>query len=747
MQISRLFSKHSTTLFFLIAGLGFTISTLVYLRGDDIVSNINQLVRNKIPAYDNLRLLNNQLSEQERYLYEFYATQDESVFDKGFKTANLLARNLVENLEDNTFTHEARELVNLQLMMITNAADNLHAALADDAQQWDTAREELLVISEARRNALPALLRLQQNVQREIYQKSLQANTNVQSVRYLVIAYSFAIAILIFIFARAINAYFNASNQRERLAMFPHRTPNPIITLDRHNQIVFSNPAYQRLTDKLGMSDATIWRQISEQLSKQQALAQSSAQGFRRFEVSLAGYALECELHWLSVQQEWDLHLTDITARKQAEKRLTYQATHHPDSGLFNEYQLQARLQTLFEEQQNSSLVLIQLRQHAQLLSSMGSQATKQLCSELGIGFSQLTSKIASPNSDVFHLGDHTFAIIFATTLTPDGLTSVLRQLFSYVEQYPRIQSHQLEIDAGVVNQTTLTAPDDMMRYAHMALERAAASDVAGWTVYDAQLGSQVERARQLIADMRDALQHDAFELYFQPQARLDNQQMVGAEVLLRWNKDGEFVSPGEFIPLAESCGLILPLGDWVLNKACQQAMQLFADAGREFVVAVNISPIQFSQRDFLDKVRHALQSSGMPAHLLELEITEGATMHNELDTISLLHELHDLGVMLSIDDFGTGYSSLSYLSRFPLHKLKIDQSFVRHLLSDPNYLSIVHSVIELGKSLNLTLIAEGVEEPKQAELLRELGCAEMQGYLYSRPLPYDQLLSFIQRH
>ena len=210
-----------------------------------------------------------------------------------------------------------------------------------------------------------------------------------------------------------------------------------------------------------------------------------------------------------------------------------------------------------------------------------------------------------------------------------------------------------------------------------------------------------------------------------------------GVEALSRWhNQQRGPVSPANFIPLAEETGLIVPIGEWVIRTACAQARQWQADGWPDMTMAINISPRQFRDKDLPELIRSVIAETGLAPHRIELEVTESAAMQDVDSSIAMMRELKAIGVQLSIDDFGTGYSSLAYLKRFPLDKLKVDQSFVRNMTDDGNDVAIVQAVIALGHSLGLRVIAEGVETEAQAALLKNYDCEEMQGYLFSKPLP-----------
>lgn len=259
------------------------------------------------------------------------------------------------------------------------------------------------------------------------------------------------------------------------------------------------------------------------------------------------------------------------------------------------------------------------------------------------------------------------------------------------------------------------------------------------------------QRATRVLAlgnALKQALQREEFHLVYQPQMLLASGQIVGAEVLLRWDSaQWGAVSPAEFIPIAETTGLIAPIGEWVLRTALAQLRQ-WIDRGMEpLVVAVNLSAVQFNQPNLPDLIDSALRESAIDARLLELELTEAAAMKDPNAAAQHMHKLRALGIHLSIDDFGTGYSSLSYLKRFKIHRLKIDQSFVHDIHLDPDDQAIVVAIIQLAQGLGIDTIAEGVETAEQQAFLRERGCNAIQGYHFSRPLPAPEFESFVRRH
>ncbi|MEC9339934.1 MAG: EAL domain-containing protein, partial [Pseudomonadota bacterium] len=253
------------------------------------------------------------------------------------------------------------------------------------------------------------------------------------------------------------------------------------------------------------------------------------------------------------------------------------------------------------------------------------------------------------------------------------------------------------------------------------------------------EMNAQSLERLQLEAHLRRAIEERQFRLFYQPQIDLTTGALVGFEALVRWqHPDLGLVSPGSFIPLAEETGLIIPMGEWVIDEACRQ-LSLWQSAGHRVGVSVNVSATQFAQANFLDRVAEILAGHTLDPGGLEFEVTETVIMRNAEETVETLRKIKQMGVRLSVDDFGTGYSSLSYLKRFPLDKLKIDRSFVLHLPDDEDDAIIAQAIMVLAGRLNLSVVAEGVETEAQCAFLLDHGCDMVQGYLFSPPVPVEQ--------
>jgi predicted signal transduction protein with EAL and GGDEF domain len=324
----------------------------------------------------------------------------------------------------------------------------------------------------------------------------------------------------------------------------------------------------------------------------------------------------------------------------------------------------------------------------------------------------------------------------FCGDCDPSAVTSLASHVVEQVSAPYEIAGHQLVI--GVSIGISLAPedgknPDELLKKADLALYRAKEDGRGTYRFFETGMDARAQARRLLELDLRAALRREEFEVYYQPIRDVAKDVVVAFEALVRWNHSLRgMISPVNFIPLAEETGLIVPIGDWVLCQACMDAARWPQDV----CVAVNLSPVQFKNVNLVSSVKAALKASGLPAHRLELEITESVLLQNSEATLSVLHELRAFGVRISLDDFGTGYSSLSYLRSFPFDKIKIDRSFVSELATREDSMAIVRAVTGLGKSLGIVTTAEGVETDAQFELLRQEGCTQAQGYLFSRPRP-----------
>ena len=304
-------------------------------------------------------------------------------------------------------------------------------------------------------------------------------------------------------------------------------------------------------------------------------------------------------------------------------------------------------------------------------------------------------------------------------------------------------ENFQVRCSIGVaVSPDDAEMPEDVMKCADTALNRAKSDGRDRAKRYDGTYTEAIQKRFQTLRDLRIAVEKQELELYYQPQLDLKTGKIIGAEALIRWWKQAEtgtggyFVSPVDFIPVAEQSGLILPMGDWILEQACKTAKAWADDGMGEMSIAVNFSGHQFMEKDVVEKIKSVMNKTGIKPHQLEVEVTETVFMEDTDHTIKILKEIQSMGVPIAIDDFGTGYSSLSYLQRFPMNKLKIDRAFVRHLDEQHDNLVLTKTILALCKTMGLKVVAEGVERKEEEQILIDEGCDVVQGFRYSAPIP-----------
>jgi diguanylate cyclase (GGDEF)-like protein len=336
-------------------------------------------------------------------------------------------------------------------------------------------------------------------------------------------------------------------------------------------------------------------------------------------------------------------------------------------------------------------------------------------------------------------LGDDEFAVLLEGAPDFDEISQVAQRLLVALAERADLAGHELYLSASIglaVYPVDDLEAEGLLRNAHLAMHHAKREGRNNFQRFSHDMATRTERHAELKIRLRRALERREFTLHYQPLVALADGRITGVEALLRWLDRERTVSPADFVPVAEESGLICAIGDWVLLEACRQCRAWLDMGHASMQVAVNLSPRQFRQKDIARSIDAILLQTGLPARCLELEITETSIMHSTAHTIGALHELTALGVRISVDDFGTGYSSLAYLHRFPVHKLKIDQSFVRDIGADRADAALVGTMVALSKQLKLASVAEGVETEEQLRFLTEAGCDSCQGYLFSPPRP-----------
>ncbi len=434
--------------------------------------------------------------------------------------------------------------------------------------------------------------------------------------------------------------------------------------------------------------------------------------------------------------------IRDISERKEYEQKLRQLGYYDSLTGLANRTLFQQRLQHAINKSNRThekhALLFIDLDQFKNINDSLGHDIGDQLLIQVGKRLKLRARKMDT----VARLGGDEFAILVEDISAPYSAAKVADELLKVMSEHITVDDYKLLVTPSIgiaLYPSDGDSSGELLRKADTAMYHAKSKGRNNYQFYTEQLNEKIVRRMDLESELRLAIEKNELFLNYQPKVNLHTGEIVGAEALLRWDSEKYgMVSPVEFIPIAEETGIIWQIGEFVLQQACKQAGEWIAAYPSFESIAVNISGIQFNHSDLAETISSVLEQSKIPPQNLELEITEGAVIDNAEEAINTMQRLKALGVKLSLDDFGTGYSSLSYLRRFPVDSLKIDRSFVADIVSDKTDLKIAGNIVKLAHDLSLNVVAEGVETVEQLNMIRALGCDELQGYIFSKPLSHD---------
>jgi diguanylate cyclase (GGDEF)-like protein len=446
----------------------------------------------------------------------------------------------------------------------------------------------------------------------------------------------------------------------------------------------------------------------------------------------------------------------EINERKQAQKKLEYLAWHDSLTGLPNRLWLIKKLTKILALTQQElnyqfAITLLDCNRFKIINDSLGRQAGDQLLTMIT---ERLNTEIKSRDIFITHFGEDKFAIIIEKIQTQNCAIALAKKIQQCLAPVFIFEQREIFITFNmgiVIADSHYLKPEDIFRDADLAIQKAKNSSSHYYKVFDTTLQNNTLEILEIETDLRLALKRQEFYLCYQPILCLQTGKIKGFETLARWHHSQKgFISPAKFIPIAEQTNLILPLGMWILQQACQQisVWQKYLDSqSDDFTVSVNISAKQFEQEDFIEQLDQIIKNTGIDIKYLKLELTETLLVNNAAIAERVFNQLKERQIQLAIDDFGTGYSSLSYLDRFPVNTLKIDRSFVSRLDEKNQASTIVKATLDLAHNLGFDVVAEGVETQQQAEQLRDWGCEFAQGYFYAKPLEQDLAWQFLQQN
>ena len=679
--------------------------------------------------------------------YEYYATTSRSNFlsQKSINTSLAQAKfEILSSLEDNQSTvNQVRNNFN-RLVALSNKLD---ITLSSENISWDLAREQLKDITRLGQETVPLLDTLVNHIQEHIKVQKAESSKKLELMALLANIFSLAIILIAILTGLQIRQYLADAREKKRLALFIERNPNPVATLNWTGHITYENAAWQK---KKQLHGQILPNDINTLLD---SLKHKSSPYFS-WHYDIGEHHYLASLHRLGDLKIFNIYIEDITQKRQTEKELEFLAYHDPLTQLPNRKKLELDANKLLtmKKQHYIGLMIIGIDRFNQVTSSHGFSVGDSIINAVKEKLQKILSprKGSRPSVSLYRFTGAKFVILIHTSEAidlPSYINNIVADIQKALKDFVAISHGHFYLNLSMGSSFIPVQASDYQTLLRNADAAQSLAQKNGGGIYYCYAPSMTEKEQNWLAmevDIRLAIANKDFFLVYQPKICSLTGKITGTEALVRWNhhKRG-FISPLEFISIAEQSGLIIQLGEWILEEACRQTLQWIERGIKGLVCAVNISPMQFMHFNFLDTIKTILIFTGLPPENLELEITEGVLMNDVDYSISILKQLHELGLKLSIDDFGTGYSSLNYLKSFPLDKLKIDKSFIDHITTDSADKAITRTIIELAKNLKLTVIAEGVETDAQLKQLQQYGCDEIQGYYFSKPLAPDDFFTF----
>ncbi|MBI3899893.1 MAG: bifunctional diguanylate cyclase/phosphodiesterase [Gammaproteobacteria bacterium] len=730
----------------LVLVLGVLFSGLIFVYSEDVLNVSRRLIDAELPALNRIAALKVEIMREEAALYDFYATEDHERFEREFTDTQVHVSQLIDEIE----RQDAQpQLANVRAdhAELGHYARDLVTALDSSHLGYAEAHDILAGASSVVREIHAELDVLARLVEGRVRDSAGLTGMTVRKMTHLGVLFSLGIFLIAVFVGHYIDVYVRESAERRKLAVFAERNPNPVMRLALNGDVIYANAAALELAQRMGWDSG----QALLPLDAEQRLAvlRSAGERYEVWHYDRDDRALECGIHFLPDLSIFHAYVTDITDRRLSEEKLVHQAYHHPLTGLPNRRMFQEVVeQTLRAPDrgaQRSAVVLLDIDRLKVIIDTLGHEVGDELLKTVAAQLRAALedSRVLCRGATLYHLEADSFAVFVPIIAGEQTVALLAEKIASACKQvYVDGREYSVSFSIGIAN-----FPEDgndaltLLKNADSAMHGVKRQGGGGFRLYKPEMNAMAAHWLNLESYLRHAIERNELRLFYQPQIDVRTGRIAGLEALLRWQHPQRgLLSPKEFITVAEDSGLINEIGEWALRTACAQNCSWRKQGTISTTVAVNISGRQFHQQNLVAMIGTLLADSGLPADALEIEITESVAMHDVERTAQTLRELKEMGVQLAIDDFGTGFSSLAYLKRFPIDKLKIDQSFIKNVTTDGTDAAIARAVVSLGHALRLRVCAEGVETRDQLARLRQFDCDEAQGVFYSQPVPPDQI-------
>lgn len=745
--------------YLVILSLGLAISATIFVSGRHVSNATTTLIEDKLPRLQVINELYLAIIERERLLYEYYATTDSEKILPQLSSIDQRFSAFFRQIEIAFPNSEAIEKIRYGDKMVRKLTQQLDENFQQTQVDWDAARDQLAQLSDTGRKILPFLEALVAQVNQEAYISGEETRQSTELSTRLVISFSIFVIIIAAFVGYYVNRYITETLSRRRLAMFAERSPNPIMSFNWQGQLTYSNPACFELMKQQGNYSLRAESLLVEDFQQRLLSLQKSKKNHAHW---ISHTSDDCILQFsLSLLRDLDtchLYLEDITQRTQAENQLKFEAYHDILTELPNRRFFNDQLNTLVSNPQQPpfALLLIHIDRFDLVTSSAGFKTGDLLIKAVTYQLQQFCHNYCSLNLDdkLYRLDSNKFSLLLEQLPEHEFAEHLARDLKKELANLICVDDKQFHLtlsigishypnNAGITEAVSEGKSEALLANADAALTRVKADGGDDILCYDQDIHDKEQAWIAIERDLRSAIEQQELILFFQAKIKAKQHHISGVESLIRWKKsNGKMISPAEFIPVAEQTGLIITIGDWVIQQAFQQLKHWQSQGlvNNDFSIAINLSAKQFQHPDFIPNIKRYILDADIEPEYIELEITESLLINNIDKSIRIMEQLKDIGFKLSIDDFGTGYSSLSYLKQFPIDKLKIDRAFVMDIEHNNDDKVLAKSIVDLAHNLNLSVVAEGVENKKQLEILEHLGAEEIQGFYFSKPKPAAEI-------